>query len=94
MPGVAGRLKGALTAADPAGAAAATRVWARIAASPLSEAGQGPVFAAIRKAAASLRTAYPGVAVADTGVTRFAAASRARIQHELSLAQCAFPRRR
>lgn len=60
-------------------------VWARIKASPLSEEGQGPVFAAIERAFASVQSAYPGVELRWSGVSRFAAASRARIQSELSV---------
>ena len=86
LPGVAGRLKGGLALVAPAADAASgpSLVWARIAASPLGEEGQAPVFAAIQRAAASLRGEYPGISVADTGVNRIAAASKARIQHELS----------
>ena len=61
------------------------RVWARIAASPLTPEGQEPVFAAIARAQAKLEQAYPGSTVTYTGVNRFAAASKARIQRELSL---------
>jgi predicted exporter len=88
MPGLVRRLKGGLDLlgpdADASASDAPTRVWARIAVSPLSEEGQAPVFAAIAQAAAATRAAYPGFAAADTGVNRFAAASKARIQHELS----------
>lgn len=59
-------------------------VWAQIAASPLSEAGQGPAFAAIEGAAASVRTRHAGLQVSFTGVNRFAAASRARIEREVA----------
>jgi predicted exporter len=60
-------------------------VWARIAASPLTAAGQGPVFAAIEKARAGLRAQYPTIELRWTGVNRFAAASRARIEAEIKL---------
>ena len=66
------------------GRAAAGLVWARIAASPLREEGQGPVFAAIARATAAVRAGDPGLTVGFTGVNRFAAASRARIQGEVS----------
>ena len=59
-------------------------VWARIAASPLSEAGQAPVFAAVERATTDARTEFSGLTVANTGVNRFAAASRARIEHEVT----------
>jgi len=86
MPGAVDRLSagGALGLTPASGPAAATLVWARLSASPLSEAGQQPAFAAIARAAAAVRAEYPGFAVADTGVNRFAAASRARIEHEVT----------
>jgi predicted exporter len=86
IPGAIDRMGGGLALIEPSGdaAAAPTRVWARIAASPLQAAGQEPVFAAIDQALAATRGAYPGVNVAYTGVNRFAAASKARIQHELA----------
>ncbi len=59
-------------------------VWAQLAASPLSEAGQAPAFAAIERAAAEVRAEAPALQVAFTGVNRFAAASRARIEREVS----------
>jgi predicted exporter len=86
MPGAVDRLKDGLALVQPAAssATAPTLVWARLAASPLSEAGQGPAFAAIERAAAAVRREYPGFTVAYTGVNRFAAASRARIEHEVT----------
>lgn len=87
MPSLIGRVKGALALVEPAAGSAAglpTRVWARIAVSPLREEGQGPVFAAIDRSAALTRGDFPGLAVAYTGVNCFAAASKARIRHELS----------
>lgn len=67
-----------------AGAPMPALVWARLAASPLSEAGQGPAFAAIARAVAALATDSPGVTVEYTGINRFAAASRARIEREVA----------
>ena len=86
MPGAVDRLKDGLDLVRPAesGANSATLVWARLADSPLSEAGQAPAFAAIARAAATVRADYPGFAVAYTGVNRFAAASRARIEREVT----------
>lgn len=63
---------------------AAGLVWARIMASPLREEGQGPVFAAIARATDAARAVDPGLTVGFTGVNRFAAASKARIQGEVS----------
>ena len=92
MPGLVTRLKGALSLIEPnssgpspaSAAAAPTRVWARIAVSPLREEGQEPVFAAVAKATEATRAEFSGLRVAYTGVNRFAAASKARIQRELS----------
>ena len=86
MPGAIDRLKGGLALVQPAASTgtAPTLAWARLAASPLSEAGQAPAFAAIERATAAVRAAYPGFTAAYTGVNRFAAASRARIEHEVT----------
>lgn len=85
MPGAVDRLKDGLSLVQPATTAAnpPTLVWARLSASPLSEAGQAPVFAAIDRALAATRAEHPGITVAYTGVNRFAAASRARIEREV-----------
>jgi len=72
-------------AARGAGAGGRALVWARIRASPLSEEGQGPVFLAIDRAFASLRAGHPGIEMQWSGVNRFAAAGRARIQSELGM---------
>jgi predicted exporter len=69
---------------DPEAPLSAGLVWAQIKASPLSEAGQGPVFTAIERAAAGAREGLPALSVASAGVNRFAAASRARIEKEVS----------
>jgi predicted exporter len=86
MPGVVDRLKEGLPMVQLAatGHPAATLVWAQLADSPLSEAGQAPAFAAIERAAAAVRSDHPGFTVAYTGVNRFAAASRARIESEVT----------
>jgi predicted exporter len=59
-------------------------VWARTRDSPLSEEGQGPVFAAVDRALEQVRGAEPGAQLLWTGIGRLAAASRARIEHELT----------
>jgi predicted exporter len=82
LPGAVGRLQAGL--GETAGAGSAALVWARLSASPLSEAGQAPAFAAIARAAAAVRADFPGFTVAYTGVNRFAAASRARIEREVT----------
>lgn len=86
MPGAVDRLKDGLTLVQPVapGAAKPTLIWARLAASPLSEAGQIPAFAAIERAVIAVRADVPGFAAASTGVNRFAAASRARIEREVT----------
>ncbi len=85
LPGVLTRMKGALALIQPGTSGsgpAPALVWARIAASPLSEEGQGRVFAAIAQAAVKVQKEFPGLVVADTGVNRFAASSRSRIEQE------------
>jgi predicted exporter len=87
LPGAVERLKGGLALvqpATPARASPATLVWARLAASPLSEAGQVPAFAAIARATASVQAEHAGLVVAYTGINRFAAASRVRIEQEVA----------
>lgn len=86
MPAAVDRLKDGLALVQPAStdAAPAALVWARLANSPLSEAGQAPAFAAIDRAVATVRGEFPGFAAHYTGVNRFAAASRARIEHEVT----------
>ncbi len=90
LPTTLGRMKDGLAITQPAtgesGAAElnAGLVWAQLAASPLSEAGQAPVFAVIERVATKVRGEFSGLQVAFTGVNRFAAASRARIEREVS----------
>jgi predicted exporter len=60
-------------------------VWARIKASPLTAAGQGPVFAAIAAAEAGVTASHPGLELQWSGLNRFAAASRAQIEREIRL---------
>ncbi len=89
LPDALGRMKHGLALMTPGGAGRAEElntglVWAQLAASPLSEAGQGPAFAAIERAAVGGREMEPGLQVAFTGVNRFAAASRTRIEREVS----------
>ncbi|HZL44786.1 MAG TPA: hypothetical protein VFC28_01045 [Opitutaceae bacterium] len=63
----------------------AVLIWARTAAAPLREEGQGPVFAAVARAWAAARSAAPGTDLRWTAISRFAAESRRRIQHEMSV---------
>jgi predicted exporter len=60
-------------------------IWARIKPSPLAEAGQQPVFSAVEAALARARADHPTVNLRWSGVNRFAAASRARIEAEITL---------
>jgi predicted exporter len=84
MPGAIRQLGSSLDPALPR-PGAATLVWARLSASPFGAAGQAPAFAAIERAAEAARSACPGLAVAYTGVNRFAAASQALIKHEVAV---------
>jgi len=61
-------------------------VWTRIKESPFTEAGQEPVFAEIEQAFARMKadSAGAGLELKWSGVNRFAAASRARIQAEVA----------
>ncbi|HET7537166.1 MAG TPA: MMPL family transporter, partial [Candidatus Didemnitutus sp.] len=84
IPSVVDRLKGGLPVVQPDNAGTATAlVWGRLAESPLREAGQGPPFAAIDRALAGTRREFAGINVAYTGVNRYAAASRDRIEREV-----------
>ena len=58
-------------------------VWARIEASPFTAEGQQPIFAAIGRAFSRVRARYPSVEIRWSGLNRFAAASRARIEWEI-----------
>lgn len=86
LPDALARLKDGLLLVQPGDAPADSSglVWAQLGVSPLSEAGQGPAFAAIERAAAATRAEFPGLQVGYTGVNRFAAASRARIEREVA----------
>jgi len=83
LPGVMARAAAIAPPGSRAGGCAL--VWARISASPFAEDGQAPVFSAIERETARLRSASPGLEVRWTGVNRFAAASRAQIERELKL---------
>lgn len=72
-----------LLAAPGSAADGAALVWARIAESPFAEGGQQPVFAAIEEILARVRTEHGPLELQWSGVNRFAAASRARIEAEI-----------
>lgn len=59
-------------------------VWARTRASPLSEEGQQPVFAAVAGALDAVHAIEPAAALQWSSIARFAAQSRQRIEQELS----------
>lgn len=59
-------------------------IWARVAESPFREEGQGPLFAAVNQALSQTEKVAPGVRLQWTAVSRFAAASRNRIESEMS----------
>jgi predicted exporter len=76
---------GALTATAPDGVHYAL-IQAEIKASPLADAGQKPVFEALDRAFAQAKAEFgPGLDMRYTGVSKFAAESRARAEHEISL---------
>jgi len=86
VPGLLGRMAGISGAGPEEGRVADTwLVWARTTDSPLSEAGQGPVFGAVDRALSAVREAEPAAELKWTGISRFAAASRQRIEREMAV---------
>jgi predicted exporter len=86
VPGLAARLSGIPGAGGAEGRSGEYwLVWARTRDSPLSEAGQQPVFDSVDGALAEARRAEPAVELRWAGIARFAAASRQRIQHEVAI---------
>lgn len=83
VPGLAEKAR--LVAAPGGNSGGHALVWARIKASPFAEEGQSPVFAAVEKAQAEAVALQPGLTLRWTGVNRFAAASRERIEAEVGL---------
>lgn len=59
-------------------------IWARTNAPPLSEAGQGPVIAAVERALVAARVVDPAVQLRWAAIGRFAAESRRLIEAEMS----------
>jgi predicted exporter len=82
MAGFISKIK--FLAADNPSTSDAALVWVEIRASPFSEAGQAPVFAALDRALAAVRGREPRATLAWTGFNRFAADSRAKIETEIS----------
>jgi predicted exporter len=86
VPGLLGRMEGLSSTGLAAGSSGGySLVWARSRFSPLSPEGQRPVFEAVESALAKAREAAPGTEVRWTGIARFAAASRTRIERELTM---------
>jgi predicted exporter len=83
MPGLVERAR--LLGSPGASAGGHALVWARIKGSPFADEGQEPVFMMIEQAMARVRGDNPGIELRWTGVNRFAAASRARIEAEIGL---------
>ncbi|MBC8010486.1 MAG: MMPL family transporter, partial [Burkholderiales bacterium] len=67
----------------PTAASDQALIWAETRASPLSEEGQEPVFAALAAAESAARSYAPDLAVRSTGVARFAAAAKASTKAEI-----------
>lgn len=80
VPGAVNRF-GSL--ADSAQSDSTGLIWAQLADSPLTEAGQAPAFAAIETALAAARSVDPATKLRWTAVNRFAAASRSLIEGEM-----------
>ncbi len=77
--------KARLLGAPGANAGGHALVWALTRASPFVEEGQAPVFTAVDEALTRARAEHPGIQLRWTAVSRFAAASRARIESEIGL---------
>jgi predicted exporter len=85
VPGLVGHMEGLSATGLAAGRSGEySLVWARARNSPLAPEGQKPVFDAVDRALDRTREAVPGAELRWTGIGRFAAASRARIEHELT----------
>ena len=85
VPNLVGRMAGLSESGMAEGRSGAySLVWARSRASPLSAEGQRPVFAAVESALAATRAFEPRTELLWTGIGRFAAASRERIEQEVA----------
>ena len=85
LPGLVGRVSGLSGSGLGEGAAGDDAlVWAKARYSPLASEGQAPVSKAVGAALARARADFPGLEAQWTGIGRFAAASRARIEQEVS----------
>lgn len=85
VPNLVGRMNGLSDSGLVAGRSGEySLVWARARDAPLSVEGQRPVIAAVDDARRQILEAEPGAQLQWTGIGRFAAASRSRIEHEMS----------
>ena len=82
LPGLVAQMPGFTETNGAAGDRAL--LWARTSAAPLSEAGQGPVIAAVERALAAARTIEPELQVQWAAIGRFAAENRRLIEGEMS----------
>jgi predicted exporter len=82
VPGFISKIKFLATSGPSAPGTAL--VWVEIRASPFSEAGQAPVFTALAAALAAVRVHEPAATLVWTGINRFAADSRKKIEREIS----------
>ncbi|HXA80273.1 MAG TPA: MMPL family transporter [Opitutaceae bacterium] len=82
VPGFIAKIK--FLAASGPSASNTALVWVEIRASPFSEAGQAPVFTALEAALAAVRVHEPAATLAWTGINRFAADSKKKIEREIS----------
>ena len=86
VPEFAEKMQGVIDPGAPtAGDRSPVLIWARTTAAPLREEGQGPVFAAVADALAAAQAVVSGTTLRWTSIGRFAAESRRRIEHEMSI---------
>ncbi len=82
VPGFIAKIK--FLAAASARASPDALIWVEIRASPFSDAGQAPVFIALDHALAAVRVHEPAATLVWTGINRFAADSKKKIEKEIS----------
>jgi predicted exporter len=83
LPGLVAQMPGFAETTGTAGDR--TLIWARTTDAPLSDAGQGPVIAAVEKALGAARTVEPAAQLQWVSIGRFAAENRRRIESEMSM---------
>jgi predicted exporter len=82
VPGFISKIK--FLAASGPSAPGTALIWVEIRASPFSDAGQAPVFTALDAALAAVRAHEPAATLVWTGINRFAADSKKKIEREIS----------